>query len=68
MFQKIKDGIYVFPGRRFDCFSYLIIEDIPFLVDPGTGMFFSELAVGLARVGVPPNKLGAIVNLSLIHI
>lgn len=62
MTQKITDNIYAFPGRRFDCHSYLLLEDIPILVDPGSGFFFSELANNLARVGFPPNKIGAIIN------
>jgi glyoxylase-like metal-dependent hydrolase (beta-lactamase superfamily II) len=62
MAQEIKKGIYAFPGRRFDCYSYLIVEDVPFIVDPGTGLFFSELAVELSKQGFPPNKLKAVVN------
>lgn len=62
MLQKITEHVYAFPGRRFDCYSYLLIEDIPLLVDPGTGMFFSKLANDLNSIGYPPNKIGAIVN------
>ncbi|MCD4740165.1 MBL fold metallo-hydrolase [archaeon] len=59
---EITNKIYAFPGRKFDCYSYLILEEIPFLVDPGTGMFFSELANELSRAGHPPHKIGAVVN------
>jgi glyoxylase-like metal-dependent hydrolase (beta-lactamase superfamily II) len=62
MAQEICNGIYAFPGRKVDCYSYLLVEDVAILVDPGTGMFFSELANSLARVGWPPNRIGAIVN------
>lgn len=59
MFEKINDSVYFIHGRRFDSNSILIISDIIFLVDTGTGFFFSELANDLKRINHWPE---AIVN------
>ena len=62
MLEKISDSLYFIQGRRYDSNSILVISDISFVVDTGTGMLFSELANELARCGHPPNKIDAIVN------
>ncbi|MCD6414862.1 MAG: MBL fold metallo-hydrolase [Candidatus Diapherotrites archaeon] len=62
MSYKVKDTVYAFPGRQFDCYSYLLLEDIKILIDPGTGFFFAELADALDNIGIPINSIDAIVN------
>ncbi len=59
MFEKISDSLYFIRGRRFDSNSILVLSDIPFLVDTGTGFRFAELAADLKRIGHWPE---AVVN------
>lgn len=59
MFEKVSESLYFIRGRRFDSNSILVLSDITFLVDTGTGFLFPELANDLKRIGHWPE---AIVN------
>ena len=57
MYEKVSDSVYFIHGQGMDSNSILVVSDIVFLVDTGTGQNIEQLKKDIDEIGHQPEVI-----------